>query len=314
MNQPLEIAPSDTVDPAALRSLAARTIVFLYARYLAQELVFREKKGLEVLFLKSYLSHLFTPEGKIVRVGWEGYSQRLALIIEELRVSPKSLRILDAGCGYGTESLLFSFFPSQVCGVDLVTERIAQARSRIDFFQSLSKRPLDVTFVNANIFRFLEVSPPFDIIWALEAISHIYPPEKFFHLCREKLKDGGKLIVSDPNELNPLAFIRSMRIRGGIVHKPHQKFSDPETRRPVDVGQEKIFNIFRIRKLLEASGFQIKAIDISGFMGSSVLPKSFLLKDKAAGLLGRYQRIAQRIPILRSLGSIYTLVATKRNS
>ena len=314
MNQPLEITPANKADPAAFRSLTAKNAVFLYARCLEQELVFREKKGLDILRLKSYLRHLFSPDGKIIRLGWEGYGQRLAFIIEALRPSQKKLRILDAGCGYGTESLLFSLFPVEVWGIDLVPERIALARSRIDFFQSLSKRPLEVTFVNANIFRFLENAPPFDIIWAMEAISHIYPPEKFFQTCRQKITDDGKLIISDPNSLNPLALIRSIKIRGSIVHQPHQKFRDPETRLPADVGQEKIFNIFRIRKLLEASGFRIKAIDVSGFMGSSLLPQSLLHKEKAARLLERYQRIAQRTPIFRSLGSIYTLVAVKKNS
>lgn len=314
MNQPLEITFANKVDPAAFRSLTAKNAVFLYARCLEQELVFREKKGLNVLLLKSYLRHLLSPDGKIIRLGWEGYGQRLTFIIDALKAAQKNLRILDAGCGYGTESLLFSLFPVEVWGIDLVPERIALARSRIDFFQSLSKRPLEVTFVNANIFRFLENAPPFDIIWAMESISHIYPPEKFFQICRQKISDDGKLIISDPNRLNPLALIRSMKIRGSIVHKPHKKFLDPETRQPADVGQEKIFNIFRIRKLLKAAGFQIKAIDVSGFMGSSLLPRSLFHKEKAARLLGRYQRIVQRTPILRSLGSIYTLVATKRSS
>ena len=109
----------------------------------------------------------------MIRLGWEGYGQRLALCVEALRAADKSLNILDAGCGYGTESFMFSLFPAKGWGVDLVPERIALARSRIDFFQSLSERSLDVTFVNAHLFRFLETSPMFDIIWAMEAIFHI---------------------------------------------------------------------------------------------------------------------------------------------
>ena len=78
MNQPLEIIPADKADPAVFRSLTAKDAVFLYARYLEQELVFREKRGLDVLLLKSYLRHLFSPDGKIIRLGWDGYGQRLA--------------------------------------------------------------------------------------------------------------------------------------------------------------------------------------------------------------------------------------------
>ncbi len=298
-------------ETSALRSLAANEIMSVYARCLEQEMIFRKNSGMDVFPLRFYLRNLFSPDGKVIRVGWEGYGQRLTPVIEELRRSSKDTCILDAGCGYGTESLLFSLFPAKVWGVDLVPERVALARSRMGFFQSLADRSLDLTFVNAHIFRFLETSPKFDIIWSMEAISHIYPPEKFFRICRKKLKDGGKLIISDPNGLNPLSRFRSLKIRRSILHKHHQRFLDPETRQPVDVGQEKIFSTFRIIRFLETVGFTIQAIDISGFMGSSFLPQALLDKEAVIHWLGRYQRAVQKIPLLRLLGSIYTLVATK---
>jgi len=313
MNHIRDTAANIKVDRAAIRLLKAEEILSLYAHWLEREIVFRETTGLEVLPLKTYYRNLFSPHGKIRPIGWEGYGQRLTPIIEELKTSTRAPRVLDAGCGYGTESLLFSLFPAKVWGVDLVPERIALARSRADFFQALSNKPLELTFVNAHLFRFLETSPPFDIIWALEAISHIYPPEKFLRLCWRKINKDGKLIISDPNSLNPLALLRSMKIRGSVIHRPHQKFLDPDTWQPADVGQEKIFNIFRIKKLLEAAGFRIQAVEMSGFMGSSLLPQAFFDKEKFVRSLERYQKLVRRIPLLRSLGSIYTLIATKRN-
>lgn len=314
MNAAPDVSRKIRVDRETFRSLAAEEIVDLFARCLEEELVCRQQRGLEGLPLKSYLKNLFSADGKIAPTGIFGYSQRLALIIEELRRSPKNIRILDSGCGYGTESLLFSLFPCKVWAVDLVAERVALGRSRIDFFQTRFKSSLDLTFVHANIFRFLKSSPPFDIIWAMEAISHIYPLQKFFDLRLDKMKTDGKLIISDPNGLNPLALIRSFGIRGSLLHKPHRKFLDPETRRPTEVGQEKILNIFRIRRLLDASGFKIKMVDFSGFMGSSIFPRRFLDSEESAKRLSGYQRAIKRIPFIRSFGSIDTLLATKKDS
>ncbi len=106
-------------ETSALRSLAANEIMSVYARCLEQEMIFRKNSGMDVFPLRFYLRNLFSPDGKVIRVGWEGYGQRLTPVIEELRRSSKDTCILDAGCGYGTESLLFSLFPAKVWGVAL---------------------------------------------------------------------------------------------------------------------------------------------------------------------------------------------------
>jgi len=279
---------------------------------LEKEIGAREAAGLDVYPLRRYLGHCFTRAGELHSSGAFGYAERLALMMSALESAPARARVLDAGCGYGTESLLFALSGREVWGVELVAERAAFARSRIPYYEGAAGRPLDVRFVNAHVLRFLETGPAFDLIWAMESISHIYPPERFFRLCRDRLTEGGRLVISDPNPLNPLALLRSIRIRGSVRHRPHQRFPDPETGEPTDYGQEQIVTISRLRRSLREAGFEPAAADITGFMGSSFLPDSVLASPAAYRHLIRFQKAMKRIPVLQSFGSVYTVVARKK--
>jgi SAM-dependent methyltransferase len=262
--------------------------------------------------LRSYYHNLFVNEDLLIPLGVLGYAQRLHLALECLRALPDTATILDTGSGYGTESLLFALLGKQVVGVELVSERAALARSRIPFFRSVADGPLNIRFENANVFRFFEESDPCDVIWAMEAISHIYPPESFFRVALEKLKPGGRLIVSDPNSLNLLAWLRSVRIRGSVRHAPHRRFRDPETDVPVDYGQEQVFSVFRLKMLLASVGFRVRRTDVSGFLCTSILPQVVVTSRIGYVLLSRVQQIARATPVIRGLGSVYTVVAEKR--
>jgi len=288
-----------------------RKEISLFLSWLEAELGDRESRGLDSAPLRSYLRNLMTPRGSVHAAGAFGYSQRLGLMLDSLATPRGRMRILDAGCGYGTETLLFSLRGCETWGVELVPERAEFARSRIDFFQRAAGRPLDVRFLNANVLRFLEGSPSFDIIWAMESISHIHPVDEFFRLARLKLSEGGKLIITDPNPLNPLALARSIRIRGSLVPRPHRRFRDPETGEPADYGQERILPLFKLRRDLRKAGFSLTRSDMTGFMGSSLLPDALLGSPSAARFLIGFQTAMKRIPGLRSLGSIYTAVAVK---
>jgi len=279
---------------------------------LEQELAFRKQLGLEWEELLLYYRNLFDSQGKSIPVGINGYGQRLFPALGEMFKLERPCRILDAGSGYGTESYLFSLLGHVVTGVELVTERVDLARSRLDFFTSRCEFVLDIKFINAHILSFLENSPPFDVIWGMEAISHIYPQQDFFRLVRNRLNSGGKLIISDPNCLNPLAWLRAVKIRGSIRHKPHRRFKDPETDAPTDYGQEQIYTLPGIKKQLKQAGFHLQSIEMSGFMGSSFLPDRMLKERKAAPLLQAWQDICRALPGIRGLGSIYTIVAEKR--
>jgi SAM-dependent methyltransferase len=290
---------------------SARDLVLYFCALMAEEFSYRRVNGLEVLPLSTYYRNMFGGDNHPVPVGAKGYSHRLIPAIDECRKLGGTARILDAGSGYGTESLLFSLLGSEVIGVELVSERARIAESRIEYFASLWDAPLRIQFLNANIFRYLESAEPFDIIWIMEAISHIHPPEAFLELVGRKLKKRGKVIISDPNALSPLAWFRSVKIRGSFKHKTHQLFKDPETGIPVDYGQERIFSPFRLREMLSERGFKVNKVSISGFMGSSFIPNFLLLQKPVAGFLSAFEEAIGQVPLINSFGSVFTLVASK---
>lgn len=296
---------------ADIQGLTSEGLVRLFSELVRAELRHRRTRGLDADSLLSYYRTLFGADGCVLPLGAHGYAQRLAPALECLRATPEESRVLDAGSGYGSESLLFSMLGKRVVGVELVPVRVELARSRVAFFQSVCEFPLNIEFVNANVLRFLGTSQAFDVIWAMEAVSHIYPAEDFFRMARDSLRPGGRLIVSDPNRLNPLAWARSIRIRGSLTHVPHRRFHDPETGRPVDYGQERVFTVFQLKRHLARAGFIVEASHVSGFLGTSLLPTSFLSKPRAFRLLSRMQAMAKRAPVVKHFGTNYVVVAKK---
>lgn len=59
------------------------------------------------------------------------YAQRIKDMIGLILHSPNTPRLLDAGCGLGSEAILFSLLGAKVIGVDLDEERLEVARARV---------------------------------------------------------------------------------------------------------------------------------------------------------------------------------------
>jgi SAM-dependent methyltransferase len=285
--------------------------VLLFCQYFEKELRLRQPYQQDLMALYSYYSKFFNGEKKLIPISALGYSRRLIPAIREIKTMPEKGCILDAGCGYGTESLLFSLLGKEVIGVDLVRDRIDLAQSRVSFYRSICRFPLRIRFVNANLFRYLDSSSPLDLIWAMESISHIFPPEKFLELAFNRLNPGGKLIVSDPNGMSPLAFIRSVKIRGSLRHRPHCRFKDPADLQPVDYGQERIFSFRGFKQLLSSVGFKIDSVSLSGYLGTSLIPNTILEKKAVGQLLSTTERLVKKMPFIRLFGTLYTIVASK---
>lgn len=282
-----------------------------FTQLLSIELVDREALGLDWQDLRRTYHGLFLQNGTPSALGVFGYACRLAPMISAITEAERAPRILDAGCGYGTESLLFAFLGGHVTAVELVPERVALARSRVCFFQDRASAPLSVRFVNANVVRYLEGAGPFDIVWCMESISHIHPLETFLPLAYERLSPGGLLIVSDPNALNPVAVARAWQIRGAPRYTLRVKGQDPATGEPVHEAVERILSVVDYVRRVRMAGFRVKQIVVSGFMASSLLPTPLHQSRAVLAALTMVQRACQAIPGLRLFGQNYTVVAQK---
>jgi 2-polyprenyl-3-methyl-5-hydroxy-6-metoxy-1,4-benzoquinol methylase len=295
----------------SLLDLSPHESVQAFCELLRDELNHRSAHGLDVQGLRHYYRKLFLTDGTLSPLGVYGYASRLAPVLLSLRKAGPDVKLLDAGCGYGTEAILFALSGADVTGAELVPERIALARSRLSFYQSRTSGSFSVQFVNADVLRYLERAGPFDVIWTIEAASHIHPLENFLTLAYKSLSPGGLLITSDPNALNPLALYQACRIRGSFRRTLRVKAMDPDSGAPMYEAVERIFSVLGYTRKLRSAGFEVRQIIMSGFLGASFVPLSFHKSKFIFSLLTSFQRILQSLPILRLLGTVYTTVAQK---
>ena len=230
------------------------------------------------------------------------FSHRHAQRVEHLiNAITQGTRVLDAGCGFGSESILCGIVGAQVVGVDLIEPWLNIARKRLKFYESLLGRSMAVEFRGQSV---LDMQESFDIIWSMESISHIDPAERFVSFAYDHLHKGGRLIISDPNKLNPLIYFnawKSARRAGGL----HQLFQDPRTGEMVPITQEKVFTVFSMKKLLLSKGFVIESVHHSGLL--PYLPHLSIRQNNITFYLEKLVN-----PIWpRWLSGIYTIVATK---
>lgn len=251
----------------------------------------------EVQVLRTYYSKLRdVPQPRVENMrAW--YARRVMNLVGSIRTGTK---ILDAGCGLGSECILAAMLGGVVQGIDLRLERLAVARKRTEFYQSTNGVPLQVQFAGASIF---DISDRFDVIHAQEAITHIEPWDRFVLWAHEALSDGGKLIISDHNALNPWSVIMSKAVQrrlGGV----YVARINPSTGEQVSYAQERLVNIISLMRRLRGAGFTIEKQDMYGF--SLYVPNALVSK---LGVI--FEGVVSRIPLLRLLGASYTLVAVK---
>ncbi len=113
------------------------------------------------------------------------------------QITPKTTdTVLVISCGPGYMlALLKDMGVEQVLGIDSGTEKVAYAQ----------KKNLNAQVANA--FEFLEKSDEqYDMIIAEQEINHLTKEEivTFLKLCRNRLKDGGRIVVHSLNGANPI--------------------------------------------------------------------------------------------------------------
>lgn len=301
----MTLTPAPRLEPAPVEAIQA------FCGLLHDELAWRTAQGLEAASLQRYYHSLFLPDGALDPLGVYGYAGRLQPLVEIVREAAGPLTVLDCGCGYGTESLLLGLSGAAVTGVEVEPTRLELARTRLPFYAERACHPLNVQFINADILRYLEGAAPIDVIWVLEAISHIHPLETFLPLAFKRLSPGGFLITSDPNALSPISLYRAYRIRGTPMPMFRMKGKDPSSGAPVYEAVERIFSVLDYTRMLSRAGFKVKQVSMSGFMASSLVPLSLHKSKLVFTLLSSLQRTLRAIPGLRLLGPSFTIVAQK---
>jgi SAM-dependent methyltransferase len=220
-------------------------------------------------FLTLWLTHELLPpaQQQILRDYYAGYRRhfpprlqhyyrrQMQEVMALLAARPRS-RVLEIGCGTGTESLWMAMHGAAVDAVELTQERFVVANARKAVLERDLGRPLDCTFINVSLLD-IEPEAPYDIVWMEQAFHHLEPRDVVVRKVAALLKPGGHVVISEANALNPLLQMQMFRQRG---FKTVRHFEDHEGRRH-PYGDERIVGAGRLARLFGREGVRTVSID-----------------------------------------------------
>jgi SAM-dependent methyltransferase len=245
------------------------------------------------------------------RFNWARRVEPMLEILHALPERETRWRLLDAGCGTGTESIFWSTVREdvEVTGVDIHRGRLEVARARQAAYEDRLGRGLNLRFLDVDVFRALDAGP-YDLVWAMESISHIDPAEAFLAKVLERLNaggyrtSGGHLVISDSHLLNPAMAWRVWRLRAsGVAERTHRTLDSGTA---LSYAQERLFTVGQLSRVLRSVGFQSVQSHLSVFFPPALARFPSLFRACV-----RLEAFLSAVVLVRNLGAIYTIVATK---
>lgn len=217
--------------------------------------------------------------------GW--VARRIASLAHSRTAGGEPVRLLDAGSGFGTFSMLYASMGAHVVAADLRDDRLRVARERLALYAEHTGRRLEVDNVLSDVTQ--EMGPDFDVVWVYNAISHIDPVEPFLQGVARRLAPEGVLVIGDINGANPQHTQRLDALRDEV----HGSYTD-------DAGvvhryaHERTFTPNEFRDILGACGLDVVHHELL-YGGEGRLPAPLLGCVRAAvRMSGSGQRLARR--------------------
>ena len=114
-------------------------------------------------------------------------------LIERVAMPGKQDRVLDAGCGSGTIAHFLSVHAAEVIGIDSNPSAISYAADSYKGSNNLQFR--------LGQFEDLVSEQPFDRVYCVEVIEHLYEPQvaDVLSVFHKLTKPGGQLLLTTPN-------------------------------------------------------------------------------------------------------------------
>ena len=167
-------------------------------------------------------------------------------------------RVLEVGCGIGTDTMNFARAGAQVTAVDLSTASLALARRRAEVF-SLQDR---ITFVEANAERLSDFVTPaeYDLVYSFGVIHHTPHPDRVLDQIR-------RFYAGPRTTLKMMVYHRwSSKVFGILFGEAHGAFwrlneavarhSEAQTGCPVTY----TYTRGSLRRWVERSGFEVSEL------------------------------------------------------
>jgi 2-polyprenyl-3-methyl-5-hydroxy-6-metoxy-1,4-benzoquinol methylase len=165
--------------------------------------------GEEAVAFDHYYASYKRNFGPYIRHHYRNQTRELQQYLD--RQSP--LRVLEVGCGCGTESLWMSLRGHSVKAIDVSEKLLRVAETRKRLLENATGREVDCDFELKSLLDLDESG--YDLVWLEQAFHHLEPRETVVVKISRLLRPGGHLVISESNAWNPLLQLMLYRLRGG---------------------------------------------------------------------------------------------------
>jgi 2-polyprenyl-3-methyl-5-hydroxy-6-metoxy-1,4-benzoquinol methylase len=198
---------------------------------------------------ETYYSSYCRSFGPYIRRHYADQTREVCRAIE--KSSARNPRVLEVGCGCGTESLWFAILGGDVTAIDVTASRLKVAEARASWLRSQMSASLSVQFKQESFIEY-EPEAPYDVIWLEQAFHHLEPRSKVYERLFDMLSEDGVLVICETNAWNVAAQIEMFRLRG---FRTHRTFVDVQGG-VHPYGDERIVAPMFLRKGLRNVGFE----------------------------------------------------------
>jgi SAM-dependent methyltransferase len=176
--------------------------------------------------------------------------QRMEYI--QKRITKGNAKILDLGCGYGTNSFMLGSVGHEVTGTTLeyYFDKIENRRQYWNKHFDTS----NVQFKYENIFKSAYPDNSFDYILVQDTLHHIEPIADALKILKRILKPDGSIIVIEENGNNIFNGVKNFKLRG---FKRIVKYYDEKLQETMLFGNENTRSFKKWKRIFEAAGFKI---------------------------------------------------------
>jgi tocopherol O-methyltransferase len=165
--------------------------------------------------------------------------QLIEHVAQAARIKP-GCRILDVGCGLGGSSIyLAKHYRADVTGITISPIQVEMASATA----ASERASVKFIFMDAESMQF---DHGFDVIWSIEAISHLHDKGRFFAAAAQSLKPNGTVVLTDWFQKESLS------------PREHKKFIEPIEKSMLS----SLETIEEYRTLLRTSGLELQATEI----------------------------------------------------
>ena len=179
----------------------------------------------------------------------------------------KGKKVLEIGCGIGTDTMSFARAGAHVTAVDLTEKSLEVARQRAKVFGFEDR----VKFIQANAEKLSESVPvePYDLVYSFGVIHHTPHPERVLDEIRKYVKPESTLKIMVYNRWSwKVLWVLFIYGKGQFwkLDRLIAEYSEAQTGCPVTYSYSRTGG----RRLLEAHGFEVTDVMVDHIFPYSI--------------------------------------------